>query len=267
MLMIRLLAVDMDGTCLNRKNQISEQNMAALRRLAQSGIQIVPASGRASTCLPHQLRAAPLLFRYAITSNGARVDDVRGHCLFCQEIYPDTALSLLSDCQTLRIGISAHIRREYLLQGRLLQMMGKAVYGKDADQARCVPDLRPLIKQSRGAEELQFYFFSRTAREALRQILSYYPTLNAVYSSSYVEIFSAEASKGKALSALAQHLHLDRSQIACIGDSENDLSMFEAVGTRFAVGNAIDALKRQADHVLPDRDHDPITAAAAILGI
>ena len=59
--MIRLLAVDMDGTCLNRKNQISEQNMAALRRLAQSGIQIVPASGRASTCLPHQLRAAPLL--------------------------------------------------------------------------------------------------------------------------------------------------------------------------------------------------------------
>ena len=46
-----------------------------------------------------------------------------------------------------------------------------------------------------------------------------------------------------------------------------DLSMFEAVGTRFAVGNAIDALKRQADHVLPDRDHDPITAAAAILGI
>ena len=122
--MIRLLAVDMDGTCLNRKNQISEQNMAALRRLAQSGIQIVPASGRGCTCLPHQLRAAPLLFRYAITSNGARVDDVRGHCLFCQEIYPDTALSLLSDCQTLRIGVSAHISREYLLQGRLLQMMG-----------------------------------------------------------------------------------------------------------------------------------------------
>ena len=168
MLMIRLLAVDMDGTCLNRKNQICEQNMAALRRLVQSGIQIVPASGRACTCLPHQLRAAPLLFRYAITSNGARVDDVRGHCLFCQEIYPDTALSLLSDCQTLRIGVSAHIRREYLLQGRLLQMMGKAVYGKDAEQARCVPDLRPLIKQSRGVEELQFYFFSRTVKRCGR---------------------------------------------------------------------------------------------------
>ena len=43
--------------------------------------------------------------------------------------------------------------------------------------------------------------------------------------------------------------------------------MFEAAGTRFAVGNAIDALKQQADHVLPDRDHDPIAAAAAILGI
>ena len=88
-----------------------------------------------------------------------RVDDVRQtHRLFCQEIYPDTALSLLSDCQTLRIGISAHIRREYLLQGRLLQMMGKAVYGKDAEQARCVPDLRPLIKQSRGWKTSVLFF-------------------------------------------------------------------------------------------------------------
>ena len=43
--------------------------------------------------------------------------------------------------------------------------------------------------------------------------------------------------------------------------------MLEAVGTRFDVGNAIDALKQQADNVLPDRDHDPIAAAAAILGI
>ncbi len=96
----------------------------------------------------------------------------------------------------------------------------------------------------------------------MKQVLSYYPTLSAAYSSSYVEIFSAQASKGNALRFLADHLHIRREQIACVGDSENDLSMFAVSGLTFAVGNAIDALKQQADHILPDRDHDPIAAMA-----
>lgn len=260
--MIKMLAVDMDGTCLNHRNHISAKNMAALRQLAQSGILIVLASGRTICCLPHQLRAEPSLFRYAITSNGARIDDSAGHCLLCQEIFPDTALSLLNDCAGLPVGISAHIEKDYLLQGRMLQLLGRAVYGKDAQQARSVSDMRVCVKSCRGVEELQFYFFRPSAKQGMKQVLSYYPTLSAAYSSSYVEIFSAQASKGNALRFLADHLHIRREQIACVGDSENDLSMFAVSGLTFAVGNAIDALKQQADHILPDRDHDPIAAMA-----
>ena len=40
--MIKLLAVDMDGTCLDPLSRFSSQNLAALYRAKAAGIEIVP---------------------------------------------------------------------------------------------------------------------------------------------------------------------------------------------------------------------------------
>ncbi|WP_288341835.1 HAD family hydrolase, partial [uncultured Dubosiella sp.] len=61
--MIKLLAVDMDGTCLDPFSRFSSQNLAALYRAKAAGIEIVPTTGRALDCLPHVLKAHPDLFR------------------------------------------------------------------------------------------------------------------------------------------------------------------------------------------------------------
>ncbi|MCD8325138.1 MAG: HAD hydrolase family protein [Lachnospiraceae bacterium] len=42
---IRLLAIDMDGTCLNPRSKISEQTMKALKACADAGVMIVPTKG------------------------------------------------------------------------------------------------------------------------------------------------------------------------------------------------------------------------------
>ncbi|RLE51873.1 MAG: phosphoglycolate phosphatase, partial [Candidatus Methanomethylicota archaeon] len=43
-------------------------------------------------------------------------------------------------------------------------------------------------------------------------------------------------------------------KLACIGDGENDLSLFKVAGFKVAVANAVEQLKKQADYVcsLPD---------------
>ena len=74
--MIKLLAVDMDGTCLNTKSNISEETLVWLQRAKARGVEIVPTTGRALSCLPHQLEGQNL-FRYVITSNGAVVTDLK----------------------------------------------------------------------------------------------------------------------------------------------------------------------------------------------
>lgn len=62
--MIQLLAIDMDGTCLNQHSKISAKTMTALKLAAKAGIQIVPATGRALSCLPYQLSNQKDLYRY-----------------------------------------------------------------------------------------------------------------------------------------------------------------------------------------------------------
>ena len=55
---------------------------------------------------------------------------------------------------------------------------------------------------------------------------------------------------------LAGHLGIGREEIACIGDGENDLSMFASSGLRIAMGNAVDMLKVQADHITETNRND-----------
>jgi len=64
-----------------------------------------------------------------------------------------------------------------------------------------------------------------------------------------VEIFAKNTSKGTALNALASRLGIAKEEIACIGDSANDLPMFEAAGLKIAMGNAVPELKKKADIV------------------
>ena len=49
--MIKLLAIDMDGTLLNSFSKLSKVNLSALYRAKEAGIEIVPTTGRTLSCL------------------------------------------------------------------------------------------------------------------------------------------------------------------------------------------------------------------------
>ena len=46
-----------------------------------------------------------------------------------------------------------------------------------------------------------------------------------------------------------------------IGDNENDLSMLHAAGVAVVMGNAVDAIKAQADYVTDTNDEDGVGRA------
>lgn len=269
--MIKLLAVDMDGTCLDRRSRMTDATLEALRKAAGRGVIIVPTTGRNLECIPHRLAAGTLfttgamdekknrdLFRYVISSNGACVTDIRERKeIFRAPVPADDVLPLLRECGKLRLGIASHIRHRYLLEGRFLTMAGRLVYGKDARGVCCVRSMEEFIRKGGyKVEEFQFYFFSPGAEQDVRSVLEKYPDLRAAYTGIYVEVYSKDASKGRALAELARHLDIRKEEIACIGDGENDLSMFEAAGLRIAMGNAVEDLKKQADYVTDSNARD-----------
>lgn len=83
---IRLIAVDLDGTLLNSRKQISEQDQAALAEAAARGIMVVPTTGRNySFALPV---LAPLGFATTLVcSNGAIIRSSAGETHF-QRLLP-----------------------------------------------------------------------------------------------------------------------------------------------------------------------------------
>ena len=51
-------------------------------------------------------------------------------------------------------------------------------------------------------------------------------------------------------------LDIKKEETIAIGDDNNDLSMFEQVGYRVAVDNAIDIVKQKADEITLANDED-----------
>lgn len=260
--MIELLAVDMDGTCLDSRNRFPEPVMEAIQAAMKAGITVVPTTGRTLSCLPRALRQAGG-YRYVISSNGAEVTDLQtGESLFQAQIPAQRAAQLLRDAKPLHLGISTHQNHDFLLQGRMLYALGRMIYGKDAENTICARDIAAQLEQEGTAvEEIQLFFFTKGSREKAKALLAAYPELEKAWTGSYVEIYSQQATKGTALAALGNHLGLERSQIACIGDAANDLPMFQQAGLRFAMGNAIEELKAQADEILPSCDENGVAAA------
>lgn len=269
--MIKLLAVDMDGTCLDRRSRITDRMLLALREAAAKGIIVVPTTGRNLECIPHRLAEGTLrrtatsddyanrgMFRYVISSNGARVTDIQKKKeIFRASVPAEDVLPFLQQCRGRYFGIASHVRHRYLLQGRLLTMMGRLIYGKDAGGVYCIRNMEEFIRKNAcEVEEFQFYFMKPGAKKRLRKVLEGYPALQAAYTGIYAEVYARDASKGDALAALSRRLGIPRSEIACIGDGENDLTMFAASGFKIAMGNAVDGLKQQADHITDTNGHD-----------
>ena len=261
-----IFAIDMDGTCLDRHNRISDQTLAALRDAADAGIEIVPATGRALSCLPHQLKNERF-YRYVITSNGSRLIDLEtGAVLYNAPIPLAAAMDLIGQCRGKGIGVTVHVDDNYYVQGRPLWFMGRAAYGRDAKSSVIVKDATALLRaKGQDVEELQLFHLTGAAKEHTQDVLQRFPDMVSAQSRLYTEIYAAAATKGAALRFLAEFLGTDHRHVACIGDAENDIPMFQAAGIRFAMGNALPELKALADRTVADRDHSGVAEAVQYL--
>ena len=121
--MIRLLALDMDGTCLNGRSRMTEETIRTIRKAADAGIIIVPTSGRPLTCLPYQMTQEKGLYRYTITSNGAQVVDLEEKkTLFRMLMKRERVVQFLRECEELNVVRMTHIQHRYVMEGPLMEV-------------------------------------------------------------------------------------------------------------------------------------------------
>ena len=91
----QLIAVDMDGTLLNSKKEITPRTAAAVTQALARGYHVVMATGRCYRQIAPYMRQFPAM-RYAITSSGAAVADcAQDRIISAQDLPADVAAELV----------------------------------------------------------------------------------------------------------------------------------------------------------------------------
>lgn len=268
-----IIAVDLDGTVLDAEKKVTERTLAALEAAAESGIWVVPATGRILKGMPEEILKLGWI-RYMILANGATVWD-RGaeSCLYRAEISAETGLEVfrwldgfpvIYDCYQDNQGwmtasmwenAEAYAPSPFYLQHiRTLR--------------RPVPDLKEHIRRS-GTSLQKIQAFCRTTetqREVIGRTAERFPQLAVSTSvARNVEINDGRANKGAALTALAERLGIPMGKVAAFGDGTNDLSMIRAAGMGVAMGNAAEEVKAAADRVTAGNGEDGVGIAVETL--
>ncbi len=86
-----------------------------------------------------------------------------------------------------------------------------------------------------------------------------YPDMTVTSAYTYnLEVNVPDATKGIGLVKLGKILGISREQIIAFGDGENDLSMLQCAGIGYAMANAPDSVKAQADRIAPPNTEDGV---------
>lgn len=261
--MIKILAVDMDGTCLDSNGQMAPETVQALKLASERGVLVVPTTGRNVNCLPKALKNQSF-YRYIISSNGSLVVDMKENKILFEACFDaETGVEILEKTKGMLIFKAAHIDRDFHTQGKILQMLVKKFFKDNSVNIIYVRKLKSFIKKkNKKIEEFQFFYKEdESYRRKIKKILESYPEITVAFSKGYAEIYNKKGSKGTALLALGEALGITADEIACIGDEENDISMFDVAGLPMAMGNAIDAIKERAKVILPTNDEKGVVTA------
>jgi Cof subfamily protein (haloacid dehalogenase superfamily) len=268
---IRLIAIDIDGTLLDSKVEISPANFDALRRAHEAGIEIVLGTGRRHKfALPI---AESLGFDlWLISSNGAVTRSTRGE-LFHQDLLPKgTALKLCRHMREFRNHTVLTFDREGM--GGIVCENHEHLYGviqrwmeKNAPYIEYISPIEKALTE----DPIQVMFCGpvELMQRAQEQLLAgdftaEFTLLRTQYDQRnlcIVDILNAGCSKGHALERWANYRGIDRSEVMAIGDNYNDIEMLTFAGHPVIMGNASDDLKQNGWTVTLHNDESGVAAA------
>lgn len=254
--MIKAAFFDIDGTLLSfTTHTMPASTVEALKRLRARGIKTVISSGRPTYQLPRELQEG---FDAYVTLNGQLCYDGGG-------VYRSLPIDK-ADVHTIVGQVKDGLYDVLVLQRErsFVNALTPRVEAT-AKQANLVyePD---DIDRAFDAPVYQFCAFVGTGEE--RVFLDRTTSVAATrWTDLFCDVVPREGGKAFGVAATLERYGLSPEEAVAFGDGENDLSMFDAVGTSVAMGNAWDVVKDRASLVTTDVDDDGIWKACERLGL
>lgn len=253
---IKMLALDIDGTIMNKQFQISENVKNAISKAQNAGVKVVIATGRMhSATVP--IAKALNITTPLVTYQGSLIKEYKtsDKTLIHYQIEHNHAVMILDELKNKQLQANVYLNDELFVEN-------ETPIVKEYAEKRYIPcnkvDSFAKMKDFKPTKILVIDE-SPDKIGAITDYLEkkYNNILNIERSTPiYCEIVNKKASKGNALLYLAKIWGFDPSEIMAIGDHDNDIDMIKIAGIGIAMGNATEKMKQQANYITSSIDED-----------
>jgi Cof subfamily protein (haloacid dehalogenase superfamily) len=275
------IAIDLDGTLLNNENEISEENIKAIKFAQDNGIEVVISTGRAHFDV-QKICVSSGISPIVIGTNGATIHSKNGKCISSITVPKHHVESILSWLHEGNYYYEVFTDQSiYCIKGRREQFQNEIDRLKKTDLDN---EMRELVEVAKRQFDQFGYVMVDHYNEIVQQPGEVYNILACSFDKKKlteawnkynecnelmvvssadhnIEITSRSASKGLALEKLVFLMNGTLEQSMAIGDSNNDLSMFEKVRYSVAMGNAKDDIKAMCTMTTLSNDENGVAHA------
>lgn len=253
---IRLLALDLDGTLLNSRGELSERNFNAIRQARGIGVSVAIVTGRRfrdarPLALQLGLDVPVISHNGALTKHATTLETVKALLMPLEAAREVIEAGLSHGADALvsddpdgpGMLVYDHISDDNLALVKYIEWSRRVVGDDPAETVRRVASLREYLDH----EPIHIAFSGRCepmARLAeglrrqcgpkIRVLCTIYPRQNF----TLVDVLHPDASKGTGVEAAAAELSITAEEVMAIGDNHNDIEMLHYAGTGVVMANA-----------------------------
>jgi len=242
---MKCLSIDLDGTLLNDKKEISQEDKQAIFQAKEQGIEVIINTGRSM----RQMEKIPDVFSLncpLFTMNGTLLYSEKKEVLKEISLPHDSYKQVISLLKKWKVGMIVHTN-----QGVFPDHWGSIKSLNDEKKISKLfnaYDYLQLLEKS----DICFYkivvILTEETKKEIKEALNKRKDINVTATKrDNLEINCQEAEKGKAILAYAKLKKVVYDKIYAIGDNENDLSQFRVATTSIVMKNAEDEIKKHAD--------------------
>lgn len=245
--MIKAIFLDFDGTLYTHTNESLPKSAAyAIKEARKNGIKVFICTGRSEVELTW-FDLGGLEFDGYIFNNGQVVIDTTGNVIYSNPIKGELKKALVDLFIEKRLPVMICDNHDVYIN-----TVNEHIKKVQADVGSELPE----IKDYTGEDFVMaaVYFTSEEDKEMLFKLDKYAEI--TYWHQGAVDIVPKGASKSSGIDETIKILNIKIEETMAIGDGNNDIEMLKHCGIGVAMGNSSEDVKKVADYITDDVDHD-----------
>ncbi len=244
-----MLALDMDGTLLDKEHTLKEETAWVIKKIKNMGIEVIIATGRMYISILPFLKTLGLSGPM-IAYNGSYIrNNATDEVLYHKTVDREITFEIINKAEENDLHIQLYYNDDLYVKNR--NEIVKRYEKISGVEAICMkkltevagPPTKILIIEDNREKFLYFYKKFKARYGGKIEITESFK--------NFMELGAKGVTKGRALEFLAEKFRFKREEIISAGDGKNDYEMIRWAGTGIAMHDAPEKVKKYANIIAP----------------